>query len=149
MVAIHAGGETIEATWNHPFLVVKGADLKTRPVPIDLPAGKAVSTVHGRWVEARHIRAGDLLLARSRGRTTVSGTSSRNETGEMYFLEIDGFHNHAVGPGGILVHNGGNAQKTSAGPMEFMADHPFLFYVRDEPTGSILFMGRVMDPSAQ
>ena len=27
------------------------------------------------------------------------------------------------------------------------ADHPFLYYLRDEPTGAILFMGRVLDPT--
>ena len=146
MVTIRAGGETIQATWNHPVLVVRGADLESRRVPVDLPVGEAVSTIHGRWVEARDIRAGDVLLSRTGGNATVAGTSVGNMRGEVYFLEIEEFHNHAVGRKGILVHNSG---KQKAGPPSFRADHPFLFFIQDQPTGSILFMGRVVDPGAE
>jgi serpin B len=29
----------------------------------------------------------------------------------------------------------------------FDADHPFVFLIRDKVTGSVLFLGRVADPS--
>jgi serine protease inhibitor len=53
----------------------------------------------------------------------------------------------AVGPRGILVHNG--KEKGVEEHLTFIADHPFLFLIKDEPTGSVLFMGRVMDPGEE
>lgn len=34
-----------------------------------------------------------------------------------------------------------------APPVEFNADHPFIFVIRDDKSGAVLFMGRVADPS--
>jgi serine protease inhibitor len=53
----------------------------------------------------------------------------------------------AVGQRGILVHNG--KKKGVEEHPTFIADHPFLFLIKDEPTGSVLFMGRVMDPGEE
>jgi serpin B len=36
---------------------------------------------------------------------------------------------------------------SAASPLEFRADHPFIFIIQETETGNILFMGRVMDPS--
>jgi len=35
----------------------------------------------------------------------------------------------------------------SSGPPTFRADHPFVFVIQDTETGSILFIGRLADPS--
>jgi serine protease inhibitor len=32
-------------------------------------------------------------------------------------------------------------------PVNFTANRPYLYFLRDQPTGAILFMGRVLDPS--
>jgi len=34
-------------------------------------------------------------------------------------------------------------------PINFHADHPFLFLIRDMATDTILFMGQVADPSKE
>ena len=31
-------------------------------------------------------------------------------------------------------------------PPVFRADHPFIFFIRDRPSGSVLFLGRLADP---
>ncbi len=40
----------------------------------------------------------------------------------------------------------GASARPAAPPVEFRADHPFLFLIRHDPTGSILFMGHVNNP---
>ena len=34
-------------------------------------------------------------------------------------------------------------------PKEFRADHPFLFVIKHEATGAVLFLGRVEDPTKE
>lgn len=48
------------------------------------------------------------------------------------------------GAGGAIEISVGNA---SATPIPFIADRPFLFYVRDVRSGVLLFYGRVVDPA--
>jgi serpin B len=38
--------------------------------------------------------------------------------------------------------------KKGPAPKQFRADHPFIFMIRDKASGSILFLGRMLDPTA-
>ncbi len=58
------------------------------------------------------------------------------------FLEVDENGTRA----GSVTAVDTNAK--SAEPPDFRADHPFLFLIRDNETGCILFIGRVTDPQA-
>jgi serpin B len=40
----------------------------------------------------------------------------------------------------------GGTADVAFGPMTFRADHPFIFFIREESTGAILFAGRVVNP---
>jgi serpin B len=40
-----------------------------------------------------------------------------------------------------------SAAKDGETIMDFIADHPFIFLIRDKDSGSLLFMGRVQDPT--
>jgi serpin B len=43
-----------------------------------------------------------------------------------------------------VVMTGGSAAPSG---LSIYADRPFLYFLRDQPTGAVIFMGRVLDPS--
>jgi serine protease inhibitor/uncharacterized protein involved in exopolysaccharide biosynthesis len=61
------------------------------------------------------------------------------------FVEVNEEGTEAAAATGVEVSTYGISDKPPV-PC-FVADHPFLFLIRDNWTGSILFLGRVMDPS--
>ncbi len=58
------------------------------------------------------------------------------------FVDVNEEGTEAAAATGVVIR----AMAMPAEPSEFRADHPFVFLIRDEPTGSILFLGRVNDP---
>jgi len=61
------------------------------------------------------------------------------------FVDVNEEGTEAAAATGVVV----GITSVRVQPPTFRADHPFLFLIRDNRTGSILFMGRVVDPTRQ
>ena len=60
------------------------------------------------------------------------------------FIAVDEHGTEAAAATAVMAKSGG--MPPAGEPIEFTADHPFLFFIRDTKTGAILFMGRLDDP---
>ncbi len=58
------------------------------------------------------------------------------------FVEVNEEGTEAAAATGVIMFTSAKPP-----PPTFRADHPFLFLIRDRITGSILFMGRIVDPT--
>jgi len=58
------------------------------------------------------------------------------------YVDVNEEGTEAAAATGVAV-----ARRRSEEPPTFRADHPFLFLIQDDHTGSILFIGRVTDPT--
>jgi serpin B len=59
------------------------------------------------------------------------------------FVDVNEEGTEAAGATAVVLGTSGPPPK----PVTFRADHPFVFLVRDNRSGSILFVGRVVDPT--
>lgn len=105
IITVTSEGAVVEATGSHPFLVVEGQKLQERPVAKDVPAEELAQVRGGRWVEARDLCVGDVLLTQNQGRISITRLSSETRRDRVYNLWVDDVHTYAVGPRRIIVHN--------------------------------------------
>jgi serpin B len=61
------------------------------------------------------------------------------------FIEVDEFKTEAAAATAVVMRLTAMPPAPRA-PLEFRADHPFLFLIRDKQSGTILFIGYVTDP---
>jgi serpin B len=61
------------------------------------------------------------------------------------FVKVDEKGTEAAAATAVVMERGGGPPP--APPLEFNADHPFVFAILDNATGLVLFLGRVSDPT--
>jgi len=102
------------------------------------------------------LRALGMPLAFDRDKADFTGMANppsprdRLVVGEVFhkaFVTVDELGTEAAAATAVVMPTAAAAPMRTAPPFEFRADHPFLFFIIDKPSGLILFMGRVSDPS--
>ena len=98
-------GRTVVATGNHPFWVIEGEQLGDRPIVTDLNPDERCLTMSGRWVQARHLKAGDQLLSRFASAARIQMLEVGRSICRVYNMQVEHLQAYAVGESAVLVHN--------------------------------------------
>lgn len=67
---------------------------------------------------------------------------------QQAFIAVDEHGTEAAAATAVVMVRGAKASKEQE-PVVFRADHPFLFFLRNDSTGAVLFCGRVADPTSK
>jgi serpin B len=91
-----------------------------------------------------------LDLAFDPDRADFSGMNSKKELSiqaalHKAYIEVN--EEGTLAAGATAVSKPGNPDRPDS--VRFRADHPFLFMIRDNQSGSVLFLGRVIDPTRE
>jgi serpin B len=121
--------------------------LRSRKVQVLLPRFKLTSQFSLRDV----LTAMGMRLAFQMGKADFSGISSQeplyiSAVIHKAFVDVNEEGTEAAAATGVVV--AARAAMVLNEPIVFRADHPFLFLIRDLRTGSIVFMGRVVNPQS-
>ncbi len=107
MYELTIGDDAIKVTAEHPFWVISGEALQSRPTNAHLARGEDEGIyLPGRWVDASHLRIGDVLTDQAGATHTLERVVRHDVVRqEVCNLAIEGNHSFAVGLAGVLVHN--------------------------------------------
>lgn len=62
------------------------------------------------------------------------------------FIDVDEAGTEAAAATAVIMSTGSGGSEPAEAPL--VLDHPFFFFIRDVPTGALLFAGRINDPTA-
>jgi RHS repeat-associated protein len=106
LVTLYAEGGKVTATTYHPFWVIQGDDLPSRPTPRHVGSDEDQGgSLPGRWVNSHDLREGDVVFLMGRGPVTVRRVVQGHEQTPVCNLTVEELHTFAVGEMQVLVHN--------------------------------------------
>jgi hypothetical protein len=105
LLSLKVAREEIRVTPGHPFWVVEGQDLQSRPWPAHVGAPLAVSQLPGRWVDAGELRVGDVLYLKSGALEAIEQIERHEVWEKVYNFQVEELECYAVGACEVLVHN--------------------------------------------
>ncbi len=106
LVTLYADRGQVTATAYHPFWVIQGDDLASRPTPRHVgPVEDQGGSLPGRWVDSHDLREGDVVFLKGRGPVTIWRVVQRHEQTPVCNLTVEELHTFAVGEMQVLVHN--------------------------------------------
>lgn len=118
--------------------------MKAKPVRVTLPKFK----ISARFDLSKTLAAMGMPDAFNASAADFSGMNGKVHdlciSSVIHQTELEVFEKgtEAAAATAVTMKRGGRSEA------EFTVDHPFLFVLRDKETGSILFMGRVVDPKS-
>ncbi len=133
----------LEARIDHAFLASIRTKLAAEKVEVSLPSfelsyGGSMKTA---------LEALGMVTAFSAGadfeKISKGGDLHVTDVFHKTFVHVDESGTEAAAATGIAI-----GTKAMILPKTFVADHPFLFYVHDTKTGRVLFIGRLVAPTA-
>ena len=134
------GLAAVEEALNRENLEKWLGQLREQPVRVSLPRFKLDS----RFELSKTLEAMGMVNAFSGAKADFSGMTGRRDlfislVVHQAEVEVNEEGTEAAAATAVLMRKGPL-------PTAFTADHPFCFLIRDKETGSILFLGRVMNP---
>ncbi|XP_026458685.1 serpin-ZXA-like [Papaver somniferum] len=83
--------------------------------------------------------------------TEILNSQSKLHVSEVYhkcFIEVDEEGTRASATTGVVTRSvvSKGPPRAPPPPVDFVADYPFMFVVKEEQTGAVLFMGHVLNP---
>ncbi len=148
------GLDSLEAQFTHENLRNWTSDLESTEVLVWLPKFKFTADLelNGMLALLGMPSAFDPATADLSGIDGILPTAANRDEGlfiqhaiHRAIIEVDEEGTEAAATTVMITTEKG--ERPSERPPEFRADHPFLFLIQHEPTGAILFLGRVADPS--